>query len=88
MIDGLVVDSFAGGGGASTGITMALGRSPDIAINHDAEALALQIRMCGNSVCPQVAEALVRSNLVDEVGHHVRDYSAPMEMPLWQEAAA
>jgi DNA (cytosine-5)-methyltransferase 1 len=37
----LIVDSFAGGGGASTGIEMALGRSPDIAINHDAEALAL-----------------------------------------------
>lgn len=27
----LIVDSFAGGGGASTGIEMALGRSPDIA---------------------------------------------------------
>ncbi|AEG04256.1 DNA cytosine methyltransferase [Sinorhizobium meliloti] len=37
----LIVDSFAGGGGASTGIEMALGRSPDIAINHNAEALAL-----------------------------------------------
>lgn len=37
----LIVDSFAGGGGASLGIEMALGRSPDIAINHDAEAIAL-----------------------------------------------
>ncbi len=37
----LIIDSFAGGGGASTGIKMALGRSPDIAINHDAEALAM-----------------------------------------------
>lgn len=37
----LIVDSFAGGGGASTGIEMALGRSPDYAINHDREALAL-----------------------------------------------
>lgn len=37
----IVVDSFAGGGGASTGIEMALGRSPDIAINHDATALAM-----------------------------------------------
>ena len=37
----LIIDSFAGGGGASTGIELALGRSPDIAINHDAEALAL-----------------------------------------------
>lgn len=37
----LIVDSFAGGGGASTGIELALGRSPDFAINHDSEALAL-----------------------------------------------
>lgn len=36
----LIVDSFAGGGGASTGIELALGRSPDIAINHDPEAIA------------------------------------------------
>lgn len=39
--DELIVDSFAGGGGASLGIEWALGRSPDIAINHDAEALAM-----------------------------------------------
>lgn len=38
---GLIVDSFAGGGGASTGIRMALGRDPDIAINHNAEAMAM-----------------------------------------------
>jgi DNA (cytosine-5)-methyltransferase 1 len=37
----LVIDSFAGGGGASMGITLALGRGPDYAINHDAEALAM-----------------------------------------------
>lgn len=37
----LIIDSFAGGGGASTGIEMALGRSPDVAINHSADALAM-----------------------------------------------
>jgi DNA (cytosine-5)-methyltransferase 1 len=37
----IVIDSFAGGGGASLGIEMATGRSPDIAINHDAEAIAM-----------------------------------------------
>jgi site-specific DNA-cytosine methylase len=37
----LVIDSFAGGGGASTGIEWALGRSPDIAINHSPEAIAM-----------------------------------------------
>lgn len=37
----LFVDNFAGGGGASTGIEMAIGRSVDIAINHDREAIAM-----------------------------------------------
>jgi DNA (cytosine-5)-methyltransferase 1 len=37
----LIIDSFAGGGGASLGISWALGRGPDIAINHDAEAITL-----------------------------------------------
>ena len=37
----LVVDNFAGGGGASTGIEMAIGRSVDIAINHDPAAIAM-----------------------------------------------
>lgn len=41
MREGLVVDLFAGGGGASAGIEAALGRSVDIAINHDAVALAV-----------------------------------------------
>lgn len=40
-LDGLIVDCFAGGGGASTGIEMACGRSPDIAINHDPQAVAM-----------------------------------------------
>lgn len=39
----IVVDSFAGGGGASLGIEWALGKSPDIAINHDEEALAMHV---------------------------------------------
>lgn len=38
---GLVIDSFAGGGGASTGIEWALGRPVDIAINHDEDAIGL-----------------------------------------------
>lgn len=37
----IVVDSFAGGGGASTGIEMAIGRAVDVAINHDPEAIAM-----------------------------------------------
>lgn len=39
--DEIVVDNFAGGGGASTGIKMAIGRDVDIAINHDPAAIAM-----------------------------------------------
>ncbi len=41
LFDEIIVDNFAGGGGASTGIEMATGRSVDIAINHDPEAIAM-----------------------------------------------
>lgn len=37
----IIVDNFAGGGGASTGIEMATGLSVDIAINHDPAAIAM-----------------------------------------------
>lgn len=37
----ITVDLFAGGGGASTGIELAIGRAVDIAINHDPEAVSL-----------------------------------------------
>ena len=41
MMREIVVDNFAGGGGASTGIEIAIGRSVDIAINHDPAAIAM-----------------------------------------------
>lgn len=37
----LIIDNFAGGGGASTGIEAALGRPVDVAINHDPDAIAM-----------------------------------------------
>lgn len=41
MLNEIIVDNFAGGGGASTGIEIAIGRSVDIAINHDPAAIAM-----------------------------------------------
>ncbi|MGG5932529.1 tyrosine-type recombinase/integrase [Salmonella enterica] len=41
MNNEIIVDNFAGGGGASTGIEMAIGRSVDIAVNHDPNAIAM-----------------------------------------------
>lgn len=40
-MEGLIIDCFAGGGGASVGIEMALGRQVDIAVNHDPEAIRM-----------------------------------------------
>jgi DNA (cytosine-5)-methyltransferase 1 len=40
----IIIDCFAGGGGASVGIEMALGRSIDIAINHDPDAIAMHMK--------------------------------------------
>ena len=39
--DELIIDNFAGGGGASVGIELATGRPVDIAINHDPDAIAM-----------------------------------------------
>lgn len=41
ILDEIIVDNFAGGGGASTGIELAAGRPINIAINHDAAAILL-----------------------------------------------
>ena len=37
----IIIDNFAGGGGASTGIELALGRRVDVAINHDPDAIRM-----------------------------------------------
>jgi DNA (cytosine-5)-methyltransferase 1 len=62
----LIVDSFAGGGGASTGIEMALGRSPDYAINHDREALALHAANHPDTV--HLSENIYKVDPMDVVG--------------------
>ncbi len=41
LMEELIVDNFAGGGGASTGIELATGRPVDIAVNHDPDAIAM-----------------------------------------------
>ena len=39
--ENIIIDCFAGGGGASVGIEIALGRQVDIAVNHDPEAIRM-----------------------------------------------
>lgn len=94
-----IADLFCGGGWASEGVRLALGRDPTVAVNHSPEAIAVhtanhpgtrelfraqgfrdayridveidgapltktaQVRLAGNSVPPQLVEAIVRANL-------------------------
>lgn len=41
LCDEIIVDNFAGGGGASTGIELATGRVVEIAVNHDPDAILM-----------------------------------------------
>lgn len=41
LLDEIIVDNFAGGGGASTGIELATGRPVEIAVNHDPDAILM-----------------------------------------------
>jgi DNA (cytosine-5)-methyltransferase 1 len=70
----MIVDSFAGGGGASLGIEMALGRSPDIAINHDPVALAMH--EVNHPDCLHLTESVWKVDLDDYV------HGEPVEL-LW-----
>lgn len=65
-MNGLIIDSFAGGGGASVGIARAIGRGPDIAINHDSEALAMH--KANHPGTRHVPEDVWRTNLRKLVG--------------------
>lgn len=66
----LIIDCFAGGGGASTGIEMALGRQVDIAINHDPDAILMHKTNHPNTV--HLTEDIFKVNLQTYVkGQHV-----------------
>ncbi len=70
MKDNLIVDAFAGGGGASVGIEMALGRSVDIAINHDPEAIRMHTVNHPNTL--HLTEDIFKVDLQKYIkGHHV-----------------
>ncbi len=65
-----IIDSFAGGGGASTGIEQALRRSPDYAINHNAAALALHAVNHPNTI--HLSENVYRIDPLDHLrGKHI-----------------
>lgn len=63
----LIIDSFAGGGGASLGIELALGRSPDYAINHDEKALAMHRANHPDTV--HLSKNIYQVDPLDVVGH-------------------
>ncbi|WP_220137936.1 DNA cytosine methyltransferase [Myxococcus llanfairpwllgwyngyllgogerychwyrndrobwllllantysiliogogogochensis] len=48
---GIIIDLFAGGGGASTGLAAAVGRDPDVAMNHDPVAMAVYRANHTRTIC-------------------------------------
>lgn len=78
MLNEIIVDVFAGGGGASSGIACAVGRSVDVAIiDRDADgrsySKSAQVARCGNAVPPALAAALVRANLPEMCSEKARE---------------
>ena len=70
MNNDLIIDCFAGGGGASVGIEMALGRQVDIAINHDPSAILMHKTNHSNTL--HLTEDIFKVNLEKYVkGRHV-----------------
>lgn len=70
MKKGLIIDCFAGGGGASVGIEMALGRQVDIAINHDPDAILMHLTNHPDTL--HLMEDIFKVNLQKYVkGRHV-----------------
>lgn len=82
---GLVIDNFAGGGGASTGIERALGRRIDVAINHDAEAVALHAANHPDTLhlCQNVWKADPREVVRQASAKRCHEQGVPMrELPV------
>jgi len=64
--DEMVIDNFAGGGGASTGIEAAIGRPVDVAINHDPQALEMHAANHPNTI--HLCESIWDVNPLDVTG--------------------
>lgn len=70
MKNGLIIDCFAGGGGASVGIEMALGRHVDIAVNHDPKAILMHKTNHPDTL--HLTEDIFRVDLQEHIkGRHV-----------------
>jgi len=67
----MIVDNFAGGGGASTGIELALRRCVDIAINHDPEAIAMH--QANHPQTRHLVEDVFEVNPLEVCGWHQND---------------
>lgn len=67
----LIIDCFAGGGGASVGIEMALGRPVDIAINHDPED---KLNVIQNMLDAETHKKITKSDLLEILRWIVEEY--------------
>lgn len=79
----LVIDSFAGGGGASLGIEQAIGRPVDIAINHDAEAIVAAYQLGRKAIGIELEEKWCETTVkrLEREMAQGRLFAAPPEQP-------
>lgn len=68
MLEPLIIDCFAGGGGASVGIEMAFGREVSIAVNHDPYAILMHKTNHPNTI--HLTEDIFKADLKKYVGNH------------------
>ena len=67
-MSGMVIDCFAGGGGASHGIEQALGRPCDVAVNHDPKAIAMH--RANHPLTHHMTEDIFEADLKSLVGNN------------------
>lgn len=68
---GVIVDYFAGGGGASTGLEMAFGRKVDLAVNHNPKAVAMHMR--NHPETEHACEDVFRFDIIKWLGDRLWD---------------
>ena len=61
FLEEIIVDNFAGGGGASTGIELATGRPVTIAINHDPDAILMLYTVLDQEIDKRINKAIRQS---------------------------
>lgn len=83
LFEKIIVDNFAGGGGASTGIELACGRPVTIAINHDPDAILLHRTNHPYTEHLSTPSAAAQGDFLLFSGHNLQT-NPPFRYPDWR----